>query len=173
MNSSATDLRLRPLRASDERDATAAHGELARERFDLLLDWQPNEQWSVYLQRLRQRRRGLELPPDRVPAMFLVAQAGSRLVGRVSSRHEFNAFLGDFSGHIGNSVRPGNRRRGYTTEILRQALIVARAEGVDRVLLTCDDDNTGSAIVIERAGGVFDDVRVAPDGTRKRRYRIA
>jgi predicted acetyltransferase len=108
-----------------------------------------------------------------VPATFLVAQAGSHLVGRVSIRHELNAFLSDFGGHIGYGVRRGNRRRGYATEILRQALIVARAEGVDRVLLTCDDDNTGSAIVIERAGGVFDDVRVAPDGTRRRRYWIA
>jgi predicted acetyltransferase len=45
--------------------------------------------------------------------------------------------------------------------------------GVDAVLVTCDDDNIASAIVIERAGGVLDDARVASDGTRTRRYWIA
>jgi predicted acetyltransferase len=173
MSPSATDLRLRPLRASDEMDAMAAHEELARERFDFLLDWRPSEPWSAYLQRLGQRRRGLEVPPGRVPATFLAAQLGSDLVGRVSIRHELNAWLNDFGGHIGFGVRPRHRRRGCATEILRQALVVARAEGIDRVLVTCDDDNIGSAVVIERAGGVLDDVRSAPEGTHVRRYWIA
>jgi predicted acetyltransferase len=164
MSRFANHLRLRPLRVGDERDAIVAHEELARERFDFLLDWRSDEPWSAYLHRLEQLRRGFEVPPDRVPATFLVAEMGSQLVGRVSIRRELSAFLSDFGGHIGFGVRPSQRRRGYATEMLRRALVVARAEGVERVLLTCDDDNTGSAVVIERAGGVFDDIRVAPDG---------
>jgi predicted acetyltransferase len=166
------DLRLRPLRFGDERSAIAAHEELGLDQFDFLLDWRADEPWSAYLHRLEQRRRGLEVPPDRVPATFLVADTGADLVGRVSIRHELNAFLTDFGGHIGYGVRPSHRRRGYATEMLRQALVVACAEGVDRVLVTCDDENTGSAAIIERAGGVLDDVRRAPDGTQMRRYWI-
>jgi predicted acetyltransferase len=45
--------------------------------------------------------------------------------------------------------------------------------GVDAVLVTCDDDNIASAIVIESAGGVLDNAGLAPIGTRTRRYRIA
>ena len=56
--------------------------------------------------------------------------------------------------------------------MLDQALVIARAEGVARVLVTCDDDNIASATIIERAGGVLQDVRLAPDGTHKRRYWI-
>jgi predicted acetyltransferase len=50
-------------------------------------------------------------------------------------------------------VLPAYRRRGYATEILRQALIVGRSLGIDRVLVTCDDDNVGSVRVIESCGG--------------------
>lgn len=56
--------------------------------------------------------------------------------------------------------------------MLRQALLVARSAGVSRVLLTCDDGNEVSASIIERAGGVLEDIRVAPDGIGKRRYWI-
>ena len=73
----------------------------------------------------------------------------------------------DFGGHIGYGVRPVHRRRGYATEMLRQALVIARAEEVDRILVTCDDDNTASTVIIERTGGVLDDT---PDGAQKLRY---
>lgn len=63
-------------------------------------------------------------------------------------------------------MRPAYRRRGYAGEILRQALIIARAEGVGRVLITCDANNIASAKVIERNGGTLEDVRLDPDGPR-------
>jgi predicted acetyltransferase len=169
----ATELRLRPLRAEDETIAIAAHEKLARDGFQFLLDWRSDEPWSVYLDRLEQLRLGVEVPPDRVPATFLVAQVGSELVGRVSIRHRLNAFLRDFGGHVGFGVRPQHRGRGYAGEILRQALVVARAAGVEAVLVTCDDDNIASATVIERAGGVLEDILPGPDEGRTRRYWIA
>jgi predicted acetyltransferase len=60
-----------------------------------------------------------------VPATFLVAEVDRALVGRVSIRHELNAFLADVGGHIGYGVRPRYRGRGFATEILRQALVIA------------------------------------------------
>jgi predicted acetyltransferase len=97
-----------------------------------------------------------------------VAQVGADLVGRVSIRHELNAFLTEIGGHIGFGVRPAHRRRGYAGEILGQTLVIARALGVDAALVTCDEDNVVSARVIEGAGGVFEDIRA-----RTRRYWIA
>jgi predicted acetyltransferase len=75
-------------------------------------------------------------------------------------------------GHIGYGVLAEHRRRGYATEMLRQSLVVARAVGVDRVLVTCDHDNVGSATVIERCGGVLHSVIDCEDGVPKRRYWI-
>ncbi len=164
-------LRLRPLRLDDEHEARAAHAELAAEGFPFLLHWEAGEPWVSYLDQLDKIRRGVDLHPDYVPATFLAAVVDGALVGRVSIRHELNAFLTEEGGHIGYAVRPNYRRRGYATEILGQALIIARAAGVARVLVTCDEYNAASAVVIERHGGVLD-VRTALDGTPMRRYWI-
>jgi predicted acetyltransferase len=165
-------LHLRPLRLNDENEARDAHAELQAERFVFLLDWEPDQPWAAYLEKLDNFRRGVELPAGHVPATFLVAEVDQELVGRVSIRHRLNEFLAREGGHIGYGVRPRYRRRGYATEILRQALTLARAEGVERVLVTCDDDNAPSAKIIERLGGVLEDVRRGEDGIPKRRYWI-
>lgn len=166
-------LRLRPLRLDDEAAATHAHAELAKDDFTFLLDWDATQPWAAYLHRLDEVRRGIDLPADRVRATFLAAVVGNDLVGRVSIRHELNDYLRDFGGHIGCGVRPGFRRRGFAGEILKHALVVARAVGVERVLVTCDEDNRPSAKIIERSGGVLEDVRTDDaDGVRKCRYWI-
>jgi len=57
-------------------------------------------------------------------------------------------------------------------QVLRQALVVARAEGVDRVLVTTDDANAASQAVITRCGGEYCDTRVDSAGQPVRRYWI-
>ena len=58
-------------------------------------------------------------------------------------------------GHIGYSVVPWKRGRGYATEALRQTLVLARSAGLGRVEITTDSDNLASQRVIERNGGRF------------------
>ena len=127
-----------------------------------------------YLEVLAERARGENLPPGHVPSTFLFAYDGSRIVGRVSIRRTLNAFLLRVGGHIGYAVVPEFRRRGYATAMLRLALRVAREQfALDRVLLTCDDDNVGSIRTIEKNGGVLENVVSGPDLAKpKRRYWI-
>jgi len=103
-----------------------------------------------------------------------MAFVGDRIVGRTSIRHRLNDFLRETGGHIGYAVVPEFRRRGYATEILRQSLVIARDQiGLDRVLVTCDDENVGSIRTIEKNGGALDDVRSGPNDPKpKRRYWI-
>jgi nicotinamidase-related amidase len=101
-----------------------------------------------------------------------VAEVDGEIVGRTSIRHRLNDFLATEGGHIGYAVLAEHRRRGYATEILRQSLAIAAGLGIDRVLVTCDDDNTASATVIERCGGVFEDHVVGEGGVLMRRYWI-
>lgn len=166
-------VRLRPLRAGDEPAFWAAHQLMAAEDFPFGLDLEPELSWTEYLRRLDQVRCGIALRDGRVPATFLVADVAGEIVGRASVRHRLNDFLEREAGHIGYAVLPRYRRRGYATEILRQSLIIARAAGVDPVLVTCNDNNAGSAAVIEANGGRLDGlVQAEGDGHLIRRYWI-
>ncbi len=108
-----------------------------------------------------------------VPATHLWAVTEERFAGRISIRHELTATLRIEGGHIGYDTVPSFRGRGVATEMLRQALPVARALGLTEVLVTCDDTNAASIRVIEKNGGVLQETLVlAPDRPRKRRYWI-
>jgi predicted acetyltransferase len=136
--------------------------------------YQAGMPFARYLDVLRQHARGENLPPNYVASTFLFAFDGPRIVGRVSLRPELNDFLRRVGGHIGYAVVPEFRRRGYATAMLRQSLEIAHRDfGLDRVLLTCDDDNVGSIRTIEKNGGVLEGVISGPDlAKQKRRYWI-
>lgn len=150
-----------------------AHEALGAAGYTFLLDHDRDEPWGDFVERLERQRRGIDLPPERVPAAFLVAWVGDQVVGRASIRFALNEYLSHAGGHIGYAVLPEHRRRGHATEILRQSLVIARAEGVDDVLVTCDVDNTASRRVIERCGGEFESTVHDPrEDVEKRRYWI-
>lgn len=163
---------LRPLGVSDEEQARQAHKELAQDAFDFLLDLERGEPWPAYLARLENLRLGVDVPEGWVPATFLVAEVDGQVVGRVSIRHQLNAYLSEVAGHIGVGVRPGFRRRGYATAILRQSLSVAAATGLEHALVTCDANNVGAINVVEDCGGVLENVAAARGSVRKCRFWV-
>lgn len=105
-----------------------------------------------------------------------ISQASSTITrrGRASIRHRLDKFLMVEGGHIGYAVVPEFRRRGFATEILRQAMeFLYERTGTTRVLVTCDDDNLGSIRTIEKNRGVLENVICAPErDTPLRRYWI-
>lgn len=94
-------------------------------------------------------------------------------VGAVNIRHYLNNQLLKNGGHIGDGVRPSERRKGYATEMIRLALEECKKIGIDRVLMVCYKDNIGSRKSIINNGGVLENEIPAEDGKIDQRYWIS
>lgn len=128
--------------------------------------------WLAYLQL---KSDPATCPEDRVPdsTYLCMRRCDGRMVGIVNIRHQLNDLLLEWGGHIGYSIRPDERGKGYAKQQLRLALDKCRELGLKRVLITCDETNEPSRRTIEACGGLYEDTRPDTDGTPTRRYWVA
>ncbi|WP_099156681.1 GNAT family N-acetyltransferase [Virgibacillus ndiopensis] len=133
-------------------------------------DLSVNETYDAYLQALAIREAGNEkwLPSTN----YFLVDDNDKIVAMVDIRHKLNDFLRNVGGHIGYSTRPSERKKGYATFILAGALKKCKELDINQVLVTCDEDNIGSAKVIINNGGMEDESFTDTDGTVKRRFWI-
>ena len=108
--------------------------------------------------------------PDSV--YFLLDIERDILLGAVNIRHYLNDYLLQFGGHIGDGIRPSERRKGYATEMIRLSLIECKKLGINKVLMVCDKTNVGSAKSIIKNGGVLENEFVDDNGKTQQRYWI-
>jgi predicted acetyltransferase len=129
---------------------------------------------GAYIDRLKAVRAGTDLADGWVPmTTFWFVKDGTQVIGVSRLRHALTPRLQQVGGHIGYTIRPSARRKGYGASLLAHTLVEARALGLERVLLTCDADNLGSRAIIERNGGQLDSEVPSPEsGTLVRRYWI-
>lgn len=74
-------------------------------------------------------------------------------------------------GHIGDGVRPSERRKGIATQMISLALDECKKMGIQRVLMVCNKENAGSAKSIRNNGGVLEN-EIVVDGVVEQRYWI-
>lgn len=107
--------------------------------------------------------------PDSV--FFALDEERNIFVGAINIRHYLNERLLLDGGHIGDGIRPSERRKGYATEMIRLGLIECKKLGIYRVLMVCDKDNIGSRKSIIANGGILEN-EIEVDGTVEQRYWI-
>jgi predicted acetyltransferase len=119
-------------------------------------------EWIDFLARHKDPRT---VPEGRVPAtqLIFVREEDNKIVGMIDIRHRLNEYLEKYGGHIGYSIVPDERRKGYATQMLKMALPVCRELGIEKVLITCIRGNEGSKRTILNNGGVYESKVYEPD----------
>lgn len=116
--------------------------------------------YEEWLKNNQDHEMGINLPEGWVPDIQLVAfSIDSQAVGFLNIRLCLNDFLLEEGGHIGYSICPSERGKGYAKEALRQGLQVAKEKNIKKALVTCSTENPASRAVIVANGGMFEDVR--------------
>ncbi len=130
--------------------------------------------YRLWVEKIERDRFPDTVTPGLVPAttFFGRRKSDGRIVGTIQVRYELNECLVKYGGHIGYGVRPGERRKGYATQMLRLALDHARSMRLRRVLITCSRSNVASARTILRCGGAMENEINGDDGRTVQRYWI-
>jgi predicted acetyltransferase len=129
--------------------------------------------FDAMVQSLLESEKGINLAEGWVPdSTFWLINENNRVLGAVNIRHKLTERLKDRGGHIGYGIRPSERRKGYATKLLALSLGKVKGFGVEKALITCDEDNTGSLKTIINNGGVPDIDFIEEDGNVIKRFWI-
>ena len=135
-----------------------------------------NPEEEDIIQIFKDNRDQTKLPVHYVPSYDFFAVDDDRFIGIIHIRVRLTENLIRYGGHIGYAVNPKYWNMGYGKEILRIGLKEFKnLIKEDKILITCDDDNIGSAKIIEANGGILENKVENEDAGEKfitRRYWI-
>ena len=146
------------------KDEPIINGAAGLDRFPTVEDW---------LEELEKRSRKDTVPEGLVPSSTYlgIREKDNYIVGVIDIRHCLNDFLLQAGGHIGCGVRKSERKKGYAKQMLKLTLGKCKELKIEKVLITCNDDNIASERSIISCGGKLEDIRTV-DGKNYKRFWI-
>ena len=131
------------------------------------------QDFDTWIKDCKNFRIGKDLPKGYVCSTqyLCIRKADNKLVGMLQIRRTLTPYLLSHGGHIGDSVAPDERMKGYATEMLALGLKKSKKLGINKVLITCKSENIGSEKQIRNNGGVLEN-EVEVDGEFEQRYWI-
>jgi predicted acetyltransferase len=128
--------------------------------------------FSEIMNKWREDETDIPVSKGFVPAtLYFLIDNNGRILGGIHFRHYLNTRLHQNGGHIGFGIRKSERQKGYAHEMLKLLLEKIKLLDIDKVMITCDDNNIGSAKTIESCNGILQD-RVVFENDLTRRYWI-
>ena len=145
-------------------DEPIINGSAGLDRFSTVEDW---------LEELKKRSNKDTVPEGLVPSSTYlgIRKKDNYIVGMIDIRHCLNDFLLQSGGDIGCGVRKSERKKGYAKQMIKLALEKCKELKIEKVLITCNDDNIASEKSIIACGGELEDIRTV-DGKNYKRFWI-
>ena len=109
------------------------------------------------------------LVPD--STYFCLDEDRNIFVGAVNIRQYLNDSLLLNGGHIGDGIRPSERRKGFGTKMVALALEKCKELKIQNVLMVCDKSNIASSKTILNNGGILEN-EILVNGILEQRYWI-
>lgn len=125
--------------------------------------------YTIYVDSLEVEENKTNLVPD--STFFCLDEERNIFVGAVNIRHFLNDNLLKNGGHIGDGVRPSERRKGIATKMIGLALEECKKLEINKVLMVCDKNNIASAKSILNNRGILEN-EIEVDGIIEQRYWI-
>ena len=101
---------------------------------------------------------------------FTIRKSDNKIVGMVNIRYNLNEYLRKIAGHIGYSIRPSERGKGLAKIQLYLALKEALKVNLNRVMISCEQNNIASEKTILALGGILE--RIEYDEPRDRYLKV-
>lgn len=96
-----------------------------------------------------------------------------KMIGCMQVHNVLTQRMKDFTGHVGYSVRPSERHKGYAKKILDKAVDFLTSFGFEEIYVSCLPENEASKKTILANGGEYlETVFLEEDNVNLEKYRI-
>nr|WP_297707193.1 GNAT family N-acetyltransferase [uncultured Butyrivibrio sp.] len=105
--------------------------------------------------------------------LLVIRKSDMKMVGCMQVHNVLTERMEKCTGHVGYSVRPSERRKGYAKKMLAKALDFLSSFGFEEVYVSCLPENEASKKTIWANGGeLVETVYLKEDGVNLEKYRI-